>query len=126
MDSRRLMVSDSAGIYAPGGWLFFIRQTTLMARRFDSSRGEFEGEPVTVADSVGLDGISSIGAVSVSATGLLAYRTGAAATSQLLWFDRSGKELGKFGRVDENEMYNPELSPDGSESSCASVAAKQS
>lgn len=61
-EARRLMVADSSGLYAPSGpsgpsgWLLFIRQGTLVARRFDSSRGQLMGDPVTVADSVNYDG----------------------------------------------------------------------
>jgi Tol biopolymer transport system component len=109
----RLTPADSAGAYMPPGWLLFMRQGTLVARRFDLTRRELQGDAVTVADSVGLDGQGNAGAFSVSATGLVAYRTGAVSRRQLIWFDRTGKTLGTFGAVDDNNLQSPELSPDG-------------
>lgn len=49
----------------------------------------------------------------MSATGLVAYRRGAASQRQLTWFDRSGKTLGTVGGPDGNNLAFPELSPDG-------------
>ena len=54
-----------------------------------------------------------MGAVSVSAAGLVAYRTGGASRRQLAWFDRSGKALGTMGAPDENDLSDPRISPDG-------------
>ena len=53
------------------------------------------------------------GVFSVSQTGLLAYQTGPAVeTSQLVWFDRSGRQIDKLGAPADYEGYR--LSPDGS------------
>ena len=112
-EPTRLTPADSAGAYIPPGWLLFMRQGTLVARRFDLERRELQGDAVTVADAVGLDSNGNVGAFSVSATGLVAYRTGAVSRSQLTWFDRTGKTLGTFGAVDDNNLQSPELSPDG-------------
>src|SRR5204863_9127717 len=68
--------------------------------------------PVTVADPVAIDGNTNAGAVSVSAAGLVAYRSGGTNRRQLTWFDRSGKALGTVGAPDEN-LLGPYLSPDG-------------
>ena len=51
-------------------------------------------------------------AVSVAATGLVAYRTGGARQRQLAWFDRSGKALGTVGDPDPT-WGRPRVSPDG-------------
>jgi hypothetical protein len=53
------------------------------------------------------------GAVSVSATGVIAYRTGATNPRQLTWFDRSGRMLGTLGEPDRAGQINVELSHDG-------------
>ena len=68
---KRLALADTAGAYMPG-WLLFIRQGALVAQRLDVSRGELNGDPVTIADPVGLDSYNA-GAFSVSAAGLVAY-----------------------------------------------------
>src|SRR5204863_968691 len=108
----RLTAADSVGVYAPQGWLLFIRAGTLLAQRLDLGRRELTGNPVTVADPVAFGGTFGGTAVSVTAAGLVAYRAGTATgRTQLAWFDRSGKALGTLGTPDENRLSNPRLSP---------------
>ena len=64
-----------------------------MAERLDLERKALIGDPVTVADPVADDSQWGSSAVSVSATGLVAYRTGGANQRQLAWFDRSGNQV---------------------------------
>jgi hypothetical protein len=72
------------------------------------------GDPVTLADSVVVEPVfQTPAAVSVSVTGLVAYRSGTAGRRQLAWFDRSGKALGTFGAADESGLTSARLSPDG-------------
>ena len=52
-------------------------------------------------------------AVSVAATGLVAYRTGAGSQRQLTWVDRSGTARGTVGDPDGSSLRNPRVSPDG-------------
>ena len=96
-ETKRLTAADTAGVYAPAGWLLFIRGGTLLAQRLDLTRRELTGDPVTVADPVAFDGHTNASAVSVSAAGLVAYRSGGANRRQLTWFDRAGKALGTVG-----------------------------
>jgi Tol biopolymer transport system component len=110
--SKRLTAADTAGLYAPPSWLLFVRQGSLVARHFDPLRGEVTGDPITVGGPVSVDVTSLIGAFSVSATGLIAYRAGRAPSRQLTWFDRSGKILGKLGAPDDS-LADPHLSSDG-------------
>ena len=78
-----------------------MRQGTLVARRFDSTAGELAGEPITVADNVGLDVSNSSSAFSVSRGGIVAYRSIGTGRRQLTWFDRTGKAIGTLGARDE-------------------------
>jgi len=123
-ETTRLTVADGAGVYAPigpglagasreGGWLWFIRGGALLAQRLDLTRRALTGDPVTVADSVALEGPTLASAVSVSATGLVAYRSGGSTRRQLTWFDRAGTARGTMGAPDENNLTAPNLSPDG-------------
>lgn len=57
LETTRLTAADTAGLYAPSNWLLFVRQGTLVARRFDPTRGELMGDPVTVADPVSVDAV---------------------------------------------------------------------
>jgi Tol biopolymer transport system component len=112
-DSTRLTAADTAAAYLPPGWLLYVRQGTLVARRFDASRGELNDDPVTVADPVAYDPALFVGGFSTSAAGAIAYHVGVATRRQLAWFDRSGKPLGSLAPPDENALLNPNLSPDG-------------
>ncbi len=123
-ETTRLTTADAAGVFAPagpgpadasgeGGWLWFVRGGTLLAQRLDLTRRALTGDPVTVADQIAIDGNSLARAVSVSATGLVAYRSGGSTRRQLTWFDRAGQVLGTVGAPDENGLLNPRLSPDG-------------
>ena len=67
---------------------------------------------MTLANEVAVNAASSHGAVAVSASGLVAYRTGGAGQRQLTWFDRTGQALGTLGAPDDN-LWFPRVSPDG-------------
>ena len=119
----RLTAADSAGVYLPsgpgpaeafrgGGWLLWVRAGTLVAQRLDVARAALTGEPVTLADGVADDGLNR-SAVSVAATGLVAYRIGGGSQRQLTWMDRSGTVGGTVGDPDGNDLSAPRVSPDG-------------
>jgi hypothetical protein len=97
---KRLLAGDSSVAYAPPpgggpGHLLFLREGTLMAQPFDPGRLELSGEPFPVVEQVSFSALSSLGSFSVSGDGVLAYLTGpVGSTSELLWFDRTGKRLG--------------------------------
>lgn len=82
-----------------------------MAQPFDAGKLQLRGEPVPIAEHVGAE--LSAGFFAVSPTGVLAYRTGASATTGLqhTWFDREGKPAGTFG--EPNNDFGVRLSPDG-------------
>ena len=118
----RLTAADGGGVYLPvgqtsvverasPGWLLWVRNGTLVAQRLDVAEGALTGEPVTLAEGVAVDGRDRIG-VSVAATGLVAYRTGAGSHRQLTWMDRSGTVRGTIGEP-EARLSNPRVAPDG-------------
>jgi eukaryotic-like serine/threonine-protein kinase len=113
-ETKRVTAANSTGFYDPLGWLFLVRQGTLVAEPFDLSRKEIIGDPVTVADTIATAGPGIGGTSFALASGLLAYRAGTGNGRQLTWFDRSGKVLGTLGPPDFNGLANPALSPDGS------------
>jgi serine/threonine protein kinase len=86
-----------------------------VARRLDVAQAALTGEPVTLADGMpGYDETyTNLSAVSVAATGLIAYRTGAVSRRQLTWFDRSGTARGTVGDPDGSGLSSPSVSPDG-------------
>jgi Tol biopolymer transport system component len=110
--TSRLVASDAMGIFAPPHHLLYIRGSTLMAQRFDPQRLMLTGDPVPVAPDVGTNTDNSVSGVTVSETGVLAYRVGGNVSNRFLrWVDRSGKVLGQVGNVGPHA--NVRLSPDG-------------
>jgi hypothetical protein len=104
-ETKRLAAADTAGSYWREGWLLFIREGALVAQRLDLDRGAIEADVVPVADQVLFNVAYFAGAFSVSASGLMAYRSGGAGQRQLIWFDRSGKRLGAMGAPDARQPY---------------------
>ena len=112
-DTQRLTTAETPGVYLSPGWLLWVREGTLVTQRLDLERPALIGDPVTVADAVAFDTTWASSAVSVSASGLVAYRSGGPPRRQLAWFDRSGKALGTLGVPDANGLTFPSVSPDG-------------
>ena len=74
--TTRLTASTTAGTYLPPGWLLWVREGTLVAQRLDLDRLALTGDQLTLADEVAVNDGTSHGTVAVSASGLIAYRTG--------------------------------------------------
>jgi serine/threonine protein kinase len=112
-DSRitRLVSSDTTGLYDDHGALLFGRQKTLFAQIFDLSTKELHGAPVPIAEQIAGDP-NVFSSALTAANGVIAFRSGAVGLRQLVWFDRSGKEIGELGSPDSGGLAVPELSPD--------------
>jgi len=111
-DITKVVSSEGPGVYAEG-ILYWVRGiTTLVAQRLDVEQRRLVGEVVTVADQVATDTVSGGIAVSVSQSGLIAYRTGGSNRRQFTWYDRGGRMLGGIGAPDDT-LLAPRLSPDG-------------
>ena len=76
------------------GHMLFLRQSSLMAQPFDTKRFELTGDAVPIAETVLEDSSIAHAWFSPSANGLLFYAEGAAKNRQLVWFDRTGKQIG--------------------------------
>src|SRR6185436_12600068 len=95
-EPRLVLNVESAAAYAPPGYLLFVRERTLMAQPFDADKLQLTGEAVPVAEQVGLNVGNARAQFSVSETGVLIYRSFVSGgNTQLVWFDRAGKELGR-------------------------------
>jgi Tol biopolymer transport system component len=106
-ESRMVMPVASNAVYAPPGYLLFVRDGILMAQAFDAGRGAVSGDPIAIAEPVE-------GQFAVSANGVLVYAIGGSGMSdiaQLTWLDRSGKVVGTIATT--GEMRQPRVSPDG-------------
>ncbi|HET7842380.1 MAG TPA: protein kinase [Terriglobia bacterium] len=107
-----LVQADSNALYAPQGFLLFLRGQTLMAQQFDSGSLKLKGEAFPVGEQVASPQLFRQGFFTVSRTGLLAYQTGGnTGNGQFIWLNENGKAeetVSQPGRLDE-----PVLSPDG-------------
>jgi Tol biopolymer transport system component len=110
--TTHLTRADGHAEYLPSGWLVWVREGTLLAQRLDLEQRALVGEPVTLADAVRVDPRSRNG-LSMSATGVIAYRAGAGSQRQLVWVDRSGAVLGTFGDAVSDYTSTPNVSPNG-------------
>jgi Tol biopolymer transport system component len=112
---KRIQATDFSPGYAPPladrpGRLLFLREETLLAQVFDERRLEVRGEAVPVAERVGTSITRAF--FSVSPNGMLVYRGGLGASTELAWFDRDGHHLGRTGEPGYYEDLA--LSRDGS------------
>jgi Tol biopolymer transport system component len=101
-DRRRVLSANSNAVYAPPGYLLFVRERTLMAQPFDAAKTQTTGDPFPVAEQVDYIDVVIQGQFSSSRNGVLAYTSGALVArspEQLTWFDRSGKALGTLGEA---------------------------
>jgi serine/threonine protein kinase len=112
--AQRILDGETSGpVYASKGQLFFVRQNTLFSQAFDLDRLALTGTPSAISDRVPSDAQYRAG-LSVSAAGPIVFRAGSASdVRQFIWFDRTGKELGKLGDPDPGRPLSPSMSPDG-------------
>src|SRR5262249_43292267 len=96
------------------GITLYVHQGTLMAQRFSLPRLELEGEPAPVAEHVTSGTRANVAALSGSAAGTIAYRTGSpGGKRQFVWFDRKGREVAKLGSRHGFGPSYASISPDG-------------
>ena len=109
--SRQRILATRSPVSYVNGYLFFMRDRTLMAQAFEAERLQLSGEPVPLAEGVDTTWFD-LGVFSVSPGGVLAYRILiSSGTRQFTWFDRQGKILSTFGQPGTDVSIH--LSPDG-------------
>jgi hypothetical protein len=110
-EAKFLLQADSNALYAPPGYLLFLRGETLMAQPFDAGSLKLKGDAFPVAEHVSSPVWLNASLFTVSRTGLLAYQTAQGGSSQFLWVDARGNKLGTVGEPGDQDC--PALSPDG-------------
>ncbi len=93
--------------------LFYVDNNgALVAAVFNPGKGDLLAKPTIVTPQVGRNPSTYWGAFTVALNGTVVFhhRTGAS-QSQLVWYDRSGKEIGRIG--EPGLLANPSISPDG-------------
>ncbi|MGE5832917.1 MAG: protein kinase domain-containing protein [Acidobacteriota bacterium] len=118
-EPKRIVASDSNGVFASPGLLVFMRGITLLQQQFDLDRMEVTGEATPIVEQVFFNPGAWLADFSVSATGVLAYRSASNRSSQFAWFDRAGHLLETIGPP--GNYRAPALSPDGKRLAFADV-----
>ncbi len=117
-EERLVSPARSSVAFAPAtpggseGSILFVNDGNLMAQPFDAGTRRVAGEPVPIAESIQYFPQTQYGLFSSSSAGELVYQARAASgVSQLLWLDRSGRQIGTLGSP--ANQANPRISPDG-------------
>ena len=111
-DTRKVLDADTA-VYAATGHLFFVRQGSLFAQRFDTARFEVTGTPTLIAQDITMGPIDGRAALSVSAAGPIVYRRGESGSQRhVMWVDRRGKPLAALPGVERMGGMGVSLSDD--------------
>lgn len=107
-----LVLAMSTSGFAKSRIFYIDDKGSLVAVPVDVSKAKITGKPVIIATQVGHHPSTYWGAFSVAWNGTVVYhqRTGSS-LSQLTWYDRTGKELGRVG--EPGLLANPRISPDG-------------
>ena len=109
-ETKFLLQAESRAVYAPPGYLLYVREGILLAHPFDAGKLTLTGEPFKVAESLLYFAPIGLADFSVSDNGVLAYEA-ATTSSTLVWYNRDGAQVGTVGTAAD---YNfPRLSPDG-------------
>ncbi|MDQ3750188.1 MAG: protein kinase, partial [Acidobacteriota bacterium] len=109
-ETKLLLQARSRVEYAPPGYLLYVRESTLLAQGFDADNLRLTGEPFPVIERLYYFDKTGWAEFSVSENGTLAHMNNVW-TTQLVWFDRGGREVGRVGAPGEH--YDLSLSPDG-------------
>jgi serine/threonine protein kinase len=110
---ERIISSDSNTVYAPPGYLLFVRDGNVVAQPFDAEQGRLTGEAVPLVTEVRM-ALGPRGAFSVSDSGLLVFDGRESSPPyEIAWLDRNGQQLRTVG--EPGHYRDVELSPDGSQ-----------
>jgi Tol biopolymer transport system component/tRNA A-37 threonylcarbamoyl transferase component Bud32 len=109
-ESRTVLTGQSRVEYAPPGYLLYVRDNTLVAQPFDAKAGALTGDPVPLAQDLGVDTVG-LAHFSASHNGTVAFRSGEAGGGRLVWVDRRGQS--EEGVGEPADMGATALSPDG-------------
>jgi len=117
-ERRSLFRANSNPVFAPAapgaasGHILFSRERTLLAQPFDARRLRLSGEAFAVGEQVQYFANFGFGVFTASDNGILAYQaSGAGSITQVVWLDRSGKQLDVLGPP--ADYLRPRLSRDG-------------
>jgi serine/threonine protein kinase/Tol biopolymer transport system component len=109
--NRPLAPATSQALYYDG-FLLTVRQGALVAQRFDADKLELRGDPIVLRErNISTSAALTRSFFTIAAPGALVYQTGKLEDeTQLVTYDRAGKELGVVGTP--QPYWTVDLSPD--------------
>lgn len=116
----KLFNSQTNAVYSQG-YLLYIDERNLMARQFDAGKLTSAEGAITLGNNIGALRSLSLAPISVSSTGVLVYQPVGKPMHQLVWMDRSGRQLAAVG--EPSEYGPPRISPDGDRAAVAKADA---
>jgi Tol biopolymer transport system component len=109
---NKVVLRAHSNVAYANGHLLYVRDSTLMAQPFDLRRLELTGEASPAAENVETDSGWWLSIFTVSQNGALAFSPiNPNSGNKLLWFDRSGMQVGSV--ADVGRYRTLQLSPDG-------------
>jgi Tol biopolymer transport system component len=126
-EHHRLFTSQTNAVYslaspeAKSGYLVYINERNLTALQFNAAKLETVGDPIILANDIGAVRSLSLAPISVSNNGVLVYQGVGQPTRQMIWLDRSGKQLTVAG--EPGEYGPPRVSPDGNRGIVAKIGS---
>jgi Tol biopolymer transport system component len=109
--SKKIISASSNCQYADG-FLIFVRQSILLAQKFDPDKLETEGEAMPITENIQYYDLRISGSFSVSQNGKLIYLDATQNNESTVILDKNGKEIKKL--LNQKPMYSTTFSPDGS------------
>ena len=108
-----LLRADTNAEYSTAGYLLFMRGEKILAQRFDAEARSLRGDPVTLAEQGNRTISADYSPLSVCEDKWLIYQSGGNPNTQLVWVDRSGRQLFLVGAPGYYRSLN--LSPNGAQ-----------
>jgi len=109
-DVKLVSAEITGTVQYSSGRLLFVQNRSLMAQRFDLRRLQLAGSAtVLVEQELEKDSAFSNSNFSTGANSTLVFYSAVESASELLWYDRTGNEI---GRVPGSGFKDPRLSPD--------------
>jgi len=110
-ERRFVVAADSNALYAPQGYLLFLRDRSLMAQPFDARAVRPTGDAFPIAEEVANPQSYRLGSFSVSTDATLVYQSGEHGRQQPTWLNADGAAAGSEGEF--ALVFTLRLSPDG-------------
>jgi len=90
------ILSGASNVAYSNGYLFYLREGTLTAQKFDAGKVKLEDKPVSIAANIEYYNPRDLGYFAVSGN-ILVFHSAVVRNRDLEWLDVSGKELEHWG-----------------------------